>query len=110
MITTTPHQILQQIAEIQRMEPGKLCIIGQGPSGPYYSLQCREHGKPVSRYVPREQVEAVERHTANYKEFQQLVESYTESIVRQTREERAGDAKKKTRPASSASKRKNSKR
>jgi hypothetical protein len=31
-----PTQLLQQIAQIQRMEPGKVCVIGQGPNGPYY--------------------------------------------------------------------------
>ena len=31
----------------------------QGPDGPYYSLQCREGGKPVARYVPREEADLV---------------------------------------------------
>lgn len=90
------------------MEPGKLCIMRQGTSGPYYSLQCREHGKPISRYVPRDQVEAVAQHTANYKEFQTLMESYAESIIQKTREERMGGAKKKTQQSSFSSKTKNS--
>ena len=55
MNESNPAQLLQQIAQIQRMEPGKLCVIGHGPNGPYYNLQCRENGKPVSRYVPADQ-------------------------------------------------------
>jgi hypothetical protein len=57
----TPVGFLQQIAEIERMEAGKLCVMGQGKDGPYYNLQCREKGKPVSRYVPRDQVETVQQ-------------------------------------------------
>ena len=48
----TPQSLLNQIAEIQRMEPGKLCVISQGPNGPYYNLQCRENGQTLTRYVP----------------------------------------------------------
>ena len=58
------------------MEPGKLCVMRQGPDGPYYSLQCREGGKPVARYVPREEAELVASHTANYERFQTLVGQY----------------------------------
>ncbi len=98
----TPAQILQQIAQIQHMEPGKLCIIGQGPNGPYYNLQCREKGKTLSLYVPAEQVPAVTEHTANYQQFQALVEQYAQLIVDRTRAERAAGAKKKTPHRSSS--------
>ncbi len=67
MNQTSPAQILQQVAQIQHMEPGKLCVIGQGPNGPYYNLQCREKGKTLSLYVPADQVPAVTEHTANYR-------------------------------------------
>jgi hypothetical protein len=93
-----PAQILQQIAQIQRMEPGKLCIIGQGPNGPYYNLQCREQGKPVSRYVPADQLEVVTQHTENYKKFEGLVSQYVQRIIEQTRAERTAGFKKRPRP------------
>ena len=89
-------EILQQIAQIQRMEPGKLCVIGQGPNGPYYNLQCREHGKPLSRYVPADQVELVTQHTENFKKFEGLVSQYAQRVIDQTRAERAAGFKKKT--------------
>ncbi|MGH7942992.1 MAG: DUF6788 family protein [Limisphaerales bacterium] len=98
-----PAQLLQQIAQIRRMEPGKLCVIGQGPNGPYYNLQCREKGQPVSRYVPADQIQRVTGHTANYQKFQTLVAQYAQAIIEQTREERAAGSKKKTpsrRPSS----------
>jgi hypothetical protein len=95
-------QVLQQIAQIQHMEPGKLCIIGQGPNGPYYNLQCREQGKTLTRYVPGDQVEQVAQHTANYQKFESLVSQYAQLIIEQTRAERSAGLKKKTsRPRSS---------
>jgi hypothetical protein len=91
-----PTEILQRIAQIQHMEPGKLCIIRQGPNGPYYNLQCREEGKTLTRYVPPELVEVLTRHTANYQRFQELVSQYAQLIIEQTRAERTGGLKKKT--------------
>ena len=78
------------------MEPGKLCVIGRGPQGPYYNLQCREQGKTLSRYVPADQVPMVTEHTANYRQFQTLVTQYAQVIVDRTRAERSAGAKKKT--------------
>ena len=98
----TPHLLLQQIAQITRMEPGKLCVMRQGPDGPYYSLQCREGGKPVARYVSREEAELVASHTANYERFQTLVGQYVALVAAQTRAEReAGSKKKIPHPSSS---------
>src|SRR5215475_10702933 len=109
MNDTSPTQLLQQIAQIHRMEPGKLCIIGQGPHGPYYNLQCREGGKTLTRYVPADQAELVAKHTANYQQFQSLVGQYAQLIVDQTRAERTTSSKKKTsRPSLSGSKTKKS--
>ena len=90
-------QILQQIAHIRHMEPGKLCVIGQGPNGPYYNLQCREYGKTVSRYVPGDQVQLVTEHTANYQKFQALVTQSAQLIIEQTRAERTAGFKKRPR-------------
>jgi len=96
MTEQNPAQILQQIAQIQRMEPGKLCLMGHGPNGPYYNLQCREHGKTLTRYVPADEVEVVIQHTKNYKKFEGLVSQYAQRIIAQTRAERIAGFKKKT--------------
>jgi NADPH-dependent 2,4-dienoyl-CoA reductase/sulfur reductase-like enzyme len=98
----TPVQILQQIAQIQHMEPGKLCVIGQGPTGPYYNLQCREEGKTLTVYVPADQVPLVTEHTANYRQFQALVHQYARLIIDRTRAQRASGSKKKTPRRSSS--------
>jgi hypothetical protein len=95
-------QILQEIAQIQRMEPGKLCVLRHGPNGPYYNLQCRENGKPVSRYVPGDQVALVAQHTANYRRFEALVSQYAQLITERTRAERTAGSKKKTSPPKSS--------
>ncbi|MFH0908948.1 MAG: DUF6788 family protein [bacterium] len=98
--TSATVGLLQQIAEIHRMEPGKLCVIGQGKNGPYYNLQCRENGKPISRYVPQDQVETVEQNTGNYRTFQTLVDQYAQVVITRTREERLGTQKKRRKPSS----------
>jgi len=90
------------------MERGKLCVIRQGKDGPYYNLQCREEGKPVSRYVPRDQVETVERNTANYRTFQSLMDQYAEEIITRTRQERLAGQKKRPKPSSSVRRRNSS--
>jgi hypothetical protein len=98
----TPEALLQQMAQIDRMEPGKLCILRQGPEGPYYNLQCREQGKTVTRYVPREQAQVVAQHTANHQRFQTLVAEYVALVAEQTRAEREAGFKKKTSPRKSS--------
>lgn len=95
-------QILQQITQIQDMEPGKLCVMRTGPKGPYHNLQWREQGKAISRYVPSDQVELVAQHTANYQTFQGLVSQYAQLIIERTRAERAAGFKKKTSPPKSS--------
>ena len=108
MKTVPPSQILQEINQIQRMEPGKLCVIRRGEKGAFYNLQYRENGKAISQYVPRDQAEAVAQNTANYQKFEQLVGAYAKTIVQATREERVCGSKKKTRKYSADSKTKNS--
>ena len=100
---STPQSILKQIAKIERMEPGKLCVIGQGPNGPYHNLQCREDGKTRTRYVPAAQVAVVAEHTANYRQFQVWTGEYAALVIAQTRAEREAGVKKKTRPPTSSS-------
>jgi hypothetical protein len=103
MSTDTRESLLAQIAQIQRMEPGKLCILREGPKGPYYNLQCREDGRTLSLYVPRDQDEMVASHTANYEKFQTLVGEYARQVIQQTRAERASGVKKKSQPRTSSS-------
>jgi hypothetical protein len=95
--------ILQQIAHIQAMERGKLSIIKESAAGPFYKLQAREHGKNRTRYVPREQVPAVQDAIEGYKQFQALTEQYAEEVITQTRTALAAGSKKKPSPRRSSS-------
>jgi len=92
----TPQVLLQQIAQIQHMERGKLCILREGPAGPYYNHQTWENGKNVSRYVPRDQVPAFQEAIAGYEKFEKLTGEYSQIIIQQTRAELATGLKKKT--------------
>jgi len=67
----TPDLLLQHLAQIQHMERGKLCVIRQGPGGPYYRHQTWEQGKNLSRYIPRDQVPALQEAIAGYEPFHQ---------------------------------------
>ena len=84
------------------MERGKLCILREGPEGPYYNHQTWEDGKNVSRYVPRDQVPAFQEAIAGYEKFEKLTGEYAQIVIQQTRAELATGLKKKTsRPRSS---------
>ena len=94
---STRQSLLQQIAQIQQMDRGKLCVIRSGPNGPYYNHQSWDQGQNTTRYVPRDQVPALEDDLRAYQQFQSLVEQYTQLVVGQTRAERMAGLKKKTR-------------
>lgn len=101
-ITITPQFLLQEIAQIQHLERGKLCIIRQGPNGPYYNHQTWEKGKNVSRYVSQDQVPALREALAGYQQFQSLVEQYVQLMLEQSRAERTAGSKKKNPPPPSS--------
>jgi hypothetical protein len=95
MKTPKPAQFFEQIAQIQRMERGKLAIMREGPEGPYYKHQAWEDGKNFSRYVSRDQAPAVQEAIEGYRRYQELTEQYAQSIIDQTRAELAAHSKKK---------------
>jgi hypothetical protein len=106
----TRQQLFNQIAQIQRMERGKLRVMRHGPDGPYYHLQSWENGKNFNRYVPREQLAAYEEALAGYQKFQQIIEQYAQGMIQKTRAELAASKKKsRLRPLSSWPKTKRSK-
>ena len=99
----TPESILQDIAQIQRLDRGTLSVIRQGPEGPYYNHQCYEDGRNVSRYVPGEQLADLKDALAGYQRFRQLVDRYVELMVEKTRSERQAGSKKKNPRRNSSS-------
>ncbi len=85
------------------MDRGVISVMRQGPKGAYYNHQCHEQGRNVSRYVPREQVPALQEAIEGHHRFGQLMEQYAQLMVDKTRAERmAGLKKKRPRPSSSS--------
>ena len=76
--------------------------------GTAYKLQAWENGKNVSRYVPADQVTAVQDAIGGYHLFQNLTEQYAQLKIEQTRAAIAAGSKKKTSALRSSS-RKNKK-
>ena len=94
---SSPQSLLQQAAQIPNLERGKLCVIRQGPQGPYYNHQYRKDGKSISRYVSGDQVPAVQEAIDGYEKFQGLIEQYVDQVVESTRSKIGAGSKKKTR-------------
>lgn len=84
------------------MERGKLTVMREGSSGPFYKLQAREGGKNSTRYVPRDQAAAVQEAIDGYQRFEALTQQYAQQIIERTRQEIASGAKKK-KPARNSS-------
>lgn len=96
-----PH-VLQQIARIKSMERGKLSVIKESASGAFYKLQARENGKNHTRYIPRQQVPAIQQAIEGYKQFQSLTGQYAQEVITQTRAAIAAGSKKKPSPRKSS--------
>lgn len=96
------------------MEHGSLCVVSQGPSGPYFNLNSWENGKNCCRYVPQDKVPAVQQAIAGYHHYQQLTQAYARQLIEKTRAELGTGVKKKprrpkpSRPTSSAPRKTNS--
>jgi hypothetical protein len=78
-----PADLLQQIAQIQQMERGKLCRMR---AGTYYNHQTWEKGRNVVRYVARDQVASLQKAIAGYQQYVKLTQAYADEIIRRTRQ------------------------
>lgn len=92
-LTNRRQQILEAMQSISRMERGKLCLQTRGPaSSPFYKLQTWEKGRNVTRYVPAEEVPALQEALAGHQQFQQLASQFVELTVAHTRGEPTADS------------------
>ena len=89
-------QLFQQIAQIKRMDRGKLTVMRQTPDGPCYKLQAWENGKNLSRYLARDRADAVQEALDGYRQFQELTGQYAQAVIDRTRAELAAHSKKKS--------------
>ena len=78
--------ILEQIAQIQQMEPGTLCPMR---GGLYYNHQTWQNGRNVVRYVPADHVASLRKAIAGYQRFLKLTQAYAEQIIQRTRKRQA---------------------
>jgi hypothetical protein len=105
MNTPTKHQLLQQITAIPAMERGKLSAYSfkerSGHSGPYYKLQSWQGGKNLTRYVPADELPAVQAALEGYAQYQQLTQQYAELVIAETRQSIAASKKRKSPSTSS---------
>jgi hypothetical protein len=112
MNNPTQQHLLQQIAAIPAMERGKLSTYWfkerSSTTGPYHKLQHWENGQNKTRYVPAQEVPAVQAALAGYAQYQQLTEQYARLVITQTRQNIASLKKSKSRPRSSWPKKKKS--
>jgi len=92
------EQILQEMNTITRMERGKLCCQSRGPAAvPFYKLQAWHQGKNHTRYVPADEVPALQQALAGHQRFAQLAEEFITLTVAQTRQEAVAERKKNSR-------------
>ena len=110
--TSSPAQILAEIARIQSMEFGKLSEY-QRPGRPkdsstYHRLQIWQDGKNHTRHVRPEEVPALREAIEGYARFCTLTQQYAQLIVQQTRTRLEEGVKKKIQPYSRHFRRKSS--
>jgi hypothetical protein len=109
MKTPTKTQIIDQIAQINLMERGKLsaCTFhDRSPHAPaHFKLQSWENGKNYTRHVTRDQLPLVQQALAGFAQFQQLTRQLVEMVITDTRQQllevRGGAKKKPSHPRSS---------
>jgi hypothetical protein len=78
-------RLLGRIAEIERMERGKLCPM---TGRPHYNHQTWRNGRNEVRYVPANEVKALQKAIEGYQLFINLAEQYADEVIRLTRRER----------------------
>lgn len=78
------HPLLKRMGLIERMERGKVCrMTGRSQ----YNHQTWQDGHNVVRYVPAEQVVALQEAINGYGLFMELAQQYAEKIIQRTRSE-----------------------
>jgi hypothetical protein len=107
MTTTNKQHILQQIAAIPAMVRGKLSPYSfkerSGHKGPYHKLQSWQDGKNQTRYIPVDELPAVQAALAGYAQYQELTRQYADLVIEETRQNIAGSKKKLKSPRISSS-------
>ena len=95
------RRLLERMAEIDRMERGKLCRMSGRPN---YNLQAWRNGRNEVRYVRQEELDAVQQAIDGYNLFMKLAHQYADALIQQTRREhkKRFPGKKKSRKKTTA--------
>lgn len=83
--TKKMKQLLERMAQITRMERGKLCRLGRRP---HYNHQTWQDGRNVVRYVPDKETGFLQEAIKGYQQFTKIAEQYADEVIKQTRRER----------------------
>ena len=78
------RRLLERMAQIERMERGTLCRM---TGRPHYNHQTWRNGRNEVRYIPANEVVALQEAIEGYRSFMQLAEQYVDEVVRLTRRE-----------------------
>jgi len=84
-LSSKMKRLLERMAAIERMERGKLC---QMTGRPHYNHQTWRHGRNEVRYVPADEVAALQEAIDGYQLFLKLTEEYADEVIKRTRRER----------------------
>ncbi len=76
------HPLLERMGGIERMERGKVCRM---TGRPHHNHQTWQDGHNVVRYVPAEQVAALQAAINGYRLFMELARQYAKQIIQRTR-------------------------
>ncbi len=99
------RQILDQMAQIECMEKGRLSEEYREKHkdgervrlGPYYKHQCWENGHNASRRIPAAEVERLRNGVDGYHRFRELADEFVEVTVSMSQESAADEGKKEPR-------------
>ena len=83
--TKKMKQLLDAMAQIARMERGKVCRMGERP---HYNHQTWQDGHNIVRYVPAKELGFLTEAIKGYQRFTELAEQYAEEVIKQTRRKR----------------------
>lgn len=72
------------MSRIERMERGTICRM---KGRPYYNHQVWEDGCNRVRYVPANQVPALQKAIRDYRRFMELLEQYVRAVIERTRQQ-----------------------
>ena len=92
--TPKAKQLLEKMAQINRMERGKVC---QLKGREHFNHQTWQNGRNEVRYVPRERVDDLRGAIDGYARFMALAEKYADEMIRLTRLEQNSKSPKQPR-------------